>query len=224
MELKEFARKFKSKKLWGNLAAMLVIVILMLLSLRTCADWYTNHGEVVCVPDVYHKQLVDARKLIEDNDLEVIVVDSGYDKKLPADCILDQKPAAGSKVKPGRVVYLVVNSSSSPTASLPDIIENCSYREAQAKLVALGFKVGMPQFVEGEKDWVYGVLVNGRSVYTGDKISLDQPIVMQIGAGMKDDGLEEITLDDMDDEIEEEILLDDTGVEDVIIEEIEFDE
>ena len=65
-------------------------------------------------------------------------------------------------VKGGRVVYVVINSSHSPMVSLPDIIDNCSYREARAKLMAMGFKVCEPQLVPGEKDWVYGVVSKGR--------------------------------------------------------------
>ena len=52
-----------------------------------------------------------------------------------------------------------------------------------ARLKALGFKVGQPQFVTGEKDWVYGVLVNGKNVAAGEKISVDETLIIQVGRG-----------------------------------------
>ena len=48
----------------------------------------------------------------------------------------------------------------------------------------MGFKVGMPQFVDGEKDWVYGVLVDGQARAAGDRIPVSKTVVIQIGNGM----------------------------------------
>jgi hypothetical protein len=89
-------------------------------------------------------------------------------------------------VKSGRIIYLTVNALKTPTITLPDIIDNSSLREAMAKLTAMGFKLAMPQFVPGEKDWVYGVLVGGKSVVTGSKISVEDSLVIQVGNGMRD--------------------------------------
>ena len=89
-------------------------------------------------------------------------------------------------MKSGRIIYLTVNALKTPTITLPDIIDNSSLREAMAKLTAMGFKLAMPQFVPGEKDWVYGVLVGGKSVVTGAKISVEDSLVIQVGNGMRD--------------------------------------
>ena len=89
-------------------------------------------------------------------------------------------------VKSGHVIYLTLNALTTPTLTLPDIVDNSSLREAMAKLTALGFKVAMPQFVPGEKDWVYGVLVRGKNVNSGDKISVEDSVVIQVGNGMRD--------------------------------------
>ena len=50
----------------------------------------------------------------------------------------------------------------------------------------MGFKLGMPKFVSGEKDWVYGVIVNGKSVVAGDKISVEDSVYIQVGNGLRD--------------------------------------
>jgi beta-lactam-binding protein with PASTA domain len=86
-------------------------------------------------------------------------------------------------VKQGHVVYVTVNSPSSPTFAIPDVVDNSSYREAEAKLMALGFKLQPPQYVSGEKDWVYGILCRGRKVSTGDYVSIESPLTLLIGSG-----------------------------------------
>ena len=66
------------------------------------------------------------------------------------------------------------------------MVDNSSYREAEAKLTALGFKLLPPQYVSGEKDWVYGILCKGRRVSTGDHVSIEAPLTLMIGSGEYD--------------------------------------
>ena len=49
----------------------------------------------------------------------------------------------------------------------------------------MGFKVGFPEYIPGEKDWVYGVLVNGKLAQAGDRIPNDAVIVLQVGDGTR---------------------------------------
>ena len=130
-------------------------------------DAYTHHGEFVEVPKIEGMVYERARALIEERGLNLMVTDSGYNKRLPANSILVQNPGSGLKVKEGHTIYVTVNSPSSPSFAIPDVIDNSSFREAEAKLTAIGFKLQPPQQVEGEKDWVYGILCRGRRVSTG---------------------------------------------------------
>ncbi len=183
---------------------MMVVVGLLIFGVKYALDVYTRHGEVVSVPDVRGKSFADARHLLMSMGLNVVVSDTGYVKSFPADCILEQTPEAKSEVKMGRTITVIINAAHSPTLALPDIVDNSSLREATAKLRAMGFKVGAPQYVPGEKDWVYGVLVRGRQVDAGDRISVEDVLVIQTGNGMRDeaDSVEYVDADDM--EIEEE--------------------
>lgn len=183
MKVREFFGKFFSKFLIGNLLAMLLVVIAIMFGVKYGLEWYTHHGEGIEVPKIEGKLYRDARAIIEENKLNIIVSDSGYNKRLPADCILAQNPGPGTKVKEGHTVYVTVNSPSSPSFTIPDVVDNSSYREAEAKLMALGFKLLPPKYVTGEKDWVYGILCNGRRVSTGDHISIDKPLTLMIGNG-----------------------------------------
>ena len=187
MKSSEFAAKFKSRYLWGNLIAMALVVVVVIVGVWFGLSIYTHHGESVSIPNLRGKSFGDASQILSNLGLGIEVSDTGYVKSLPPDCVLGQSPDAGEDVKTGRVIYVTINSTHSPTITLPDIIDNSSLREAMAKLTAMGFKVGEPQFVSGEKDWVYGVLVNGRHVETGDRISVEDRLVIQVGNGMRDD-------------------------------------
>ena len=185
MDIKETLR---SRYLWINLAAMAVVVLLLCVAVYYGIGVYTHHGEEISIPDVRHKSYDDAATILENLGMEVEVSDTGYVKTLPPDFVLEQSLRPGTKVKSGRVVYLVINSSSTPTLTIPDVIDNSSYREARAKLEAMGFKVGMPNRIPGEKDWVYGIRVRGMNVTAGQKVSIEDVLVLQVGDGMIDSG------------------------------------
>ena len=183
MRTKEFFGKFCSKFLFWNLIAMALVVILLVVGVNYGLDWYTHHGESIRVPNIEGMRITKAREMMEERGLEIVVTDSGYNKRLPADCVLTQSPGAGLTVKSGHTIYVTINSSNSPSVAIPDVVDNCSYREAEAKLISLGFKVLPPQYVTGEKDWVYGVSCNGRKVSTGERISIEQPLTLLVGSG-----------------------------------------
>lgn len=183
MKTKEFFGKFCSKFLIWNLIAMALVVILLVVGVNYGLDWYTHHGESIRVPNIEGVRITKAREMMEECGLEIVVTDSGYNKRLPADCVLTQSPGAGLTVKSGHTIYVTINSSNSPSVAIPDVVDNCSYREAEAKLISLGFKVLPPQYVTGEKDWVYGVSCNGRKVSTGERISIEQPLTLLVGSG-----------------------------------------
>lgn len=187
MESKEFFGKFRSKYLWGNLLAMALTVVLLCVGVKYGLDIYTHHGEGVPVPNLTGMSFNSAANLLDRNELRIVVSDSGYNKKLPADCILAQSPGEGTSVKKGHTIYVTVNSPSSPTVAIPDIIDNSSVREATAKLSALGFKLLEPKVVTGEKDWVYGILCRGRRLSAGDRISIELPLTLMIGNGGYED-------------------------------------
>ena len=185
MTVSEFIGKFKSGYLWGNLAAMVAVVVLLAFGFRAAVGIYTHHGESIAVPGLIHKNGADAEHILNELGLKMEVTDTGYVKTLPPGCILEQSPAPGARVKSGHVIRVTINATSSPTITLPDVIDNCSLREAMAKLTAMGFKLGQPEFIAGEKDWVYGILVKGRHVASGDKIPVDDVLIIQVGNGMR---------------------------------------
>lgn len=187
MKTRQFFGKFLSLYLWGNLLAMALVVVGLCFGVKYGLELYTHHGEGIKVPKLVNMTCDNARLLLAQNGLELVVTDSGYNKRLPADCILAQSPGEGMEVKAGHVIYVTVNSPSSPSFAIPDLIDNSSYREAEAKLRALGFKLLPPKRILGERDWVYGIISRGRHVSTGEHVSIGDPLTLLIGNGQYGD-------------------------------------
>lgn len=179
-------RKFFSLYVWGNLYAMLLVLAILGVGVKYGIDAYTHNGESIVVPNFVHKQFDEASDMADKIGLTIEVNDTGYVKELPPDCILEQSPVPGKRIKSTHVVYVTINAATAPTLELPDLIDNSSYREAQAKLLSMGFKVGDPQYRPGERDWVYGITVNGRQLHTGDRIPKDATLIIQVGDGTRD--------------------------------------
>ena len=181
MSFQDFRKKLFGPYVCWNLAAMLLVGIALCVGLWIWMMRYTMHGESVEVPEVKGMMLSDAEYALDELRLIMVIVDSAYVRGQPAGIVLEQKPAPGSKVKSGREIYLTVNRKQSPTNIIPDIAGNCSRREAEARLRSLGFKIGPMEFVPGDPDWVVALKVNGREVYTGERVPVDAPVVLVIG-------------------------------------------
>lgn len=180
------------RKLFGNyivrhLMAMVLVVILLCVGVGFGLDAYTHHGEGIVVPDLKGMTYEKAYALLDEKGLAIVVNDSGYNKQLPANSVLAQTPAFGQKVKQGHIIYVTVNSPHSPTFAIPDIVDNSSLREAEARLMAMGFRLTAPQLIDGENDWVYGILCQGRRISNGDRIPIDYPLTLMVGKGTFDD-------------------------------------
>ena len=79
------------------------------------------------------------------------------------------------------VIYVTINAASAPSLVIPDIIDNNSLREAQAQLLSMALRSVNQNIIPGEKDWIYGILVNGKHVQAGDRVPSDAVIVLQVG-------------------------------------------
>lgn len=80
--------------------------------------WYTDHGEYISVPDLQGMTLEEAVASLEERDLQVLVIDSIYDKKAKPGTVLEQSPAPESQVKEGRQVFLTIYRNTRPMERL----------------------------------------------------------------------------------------------------------
>lgn len=181
ISLKDFFSFKNNRAFWLNLIAMPVVVIAVILGVLHWLDVYTHHGESIIVPNVNGLPVKEAQNEFSKKNLRVEIVDSNYVKGILAGAVLEQRPAAGSKVKIGRTIYLTINTGEAPKVTIPDIIDNSSFRQAEARLRALGFKLTEPEYIEGEKDWIYGVKYNGKELTSGEKIPREAVLTLCVG-------------------------------------------
>ncbi len=183
MTIKEFFGKLTSKIIWVNLLAMFLTIAAIAVGVWIWLGRYTMHGVEIAVPNVKGMRVYDARRTLERQGLVAVVTDSGYNRTLPSGTVLEQAPESDSQVKPGREIFLTINTTHTPTLPMPDIADNSSLREAEARLTAMGFKLGPCEYVDGERDWVYGVKYRGKNVFGGDRIPIDAELTLQAGSG-----------------------------------------
>ena len=98
---------------------------------------YVGSDVSVAVPDVRELPIEEARLRLEQMDLRVEVESSRYNPQLPRDVVVDQNPAANRRVKPGRRIYLTINTGASPEATIPAVV-GISLNEAINRLNAAG--------------------------------------------------------------------------------------
>ena len=195
MTIKEFFSFKTNKFFWLNIVAMIVVMVVMIFGVLKWLDIHTHHGESVVVPDVKGMTVEEATKMFRNHGLVYVISDTKYVKDKAAGIILELKPGAGEKVKEGRTVYLTVNTLDVPLRAIPDVADNSSLRQAQAKLLNAGFKLNQVQLVNGEKDWVYGVKYQGRQLAAGEKIPLGASLTLMVGDGSGDMSEEEDSVD-----------------------------
>ena len=218
-----FFRKLFCTYVLGHITAIAIVIALLCIGVKYGAAYYTHHGESIVVPNVVGMQLADAEKKMAEAGLELVVQDTNYVKTLPPDCVLEQTPGKGKRIKSPHAVYVTINAATPPALVMPDLADNSSYREARATLLSMGFKTVEVQYTPGEKDWVYAVIVGGRQVESGERISADAVIVLRVGDGMRlpSDTIASGMQDDEYEEVEEEVP---TYEEDYEIIEIPIDE
>ena len=186
--MKEFLKSLFSWKVTLNIWVMILLFCGIVVGSYFSLGAYTHHGEKVVVPNVCKKIFKNAKNELHKLGLEIQVSDTVYLKHLPADLIMEQTPVGGKKVKPGRIIYVVINAGHSPRRIVPDIVDNSSAREAKAMLEALGFHSVEIQYGPGEKDWVVDMISNGKHVLAGDELAVDAHLVLIVGDGTRDLG------------------------------------
>ncbi len=195
MTIKEFFSFKTNKFFWLNIVAMIVVAVVMIFGVLRWLDVYTHHGETVVVPDVKGMTVKEAAKMFRNHGLVYVISDTRYVKDKAAGIILELKPEVGEKVKEGRTIYLTVNTLDVPLRVIPDVADNSSLRQAQAKLLNAGFKLNQIELVNGEKDWVYGVKYQGRQLTAGEKIPMGSSLTLMVGDGSGDMSVEEDSVD-----------------------------
>lgn len=123
---------------------LLVLLIAMLLGYLLVDRWimpsYTRHGVVQYVPDVRQLSYEQAAQILQAQGLRPERSPTRrFRPDVPVETVLDQTPPPQAAVKPGRRVYLTVNTGRNLMITVPSVI-GMSLREAVNRLNALGLR------------------------------------------------------------------------------------
>ena len=100
---------------------------------------YVGYDEFVTVPDVHELPIEDATLKLESMDFSVEVESGRFNPQIPRDVVVDQNPKANFQVKPGRRVYLTINTGATPESTVPKL-DGISLKEALNRLHAAGLR------------------------------------------------------------------------------------
>lgn len=130
----------RRNRLATHLAAIAALLVVLALAAHFVMQLGTRHGARRTVPDLAGIRLDDARRLAERCDLRLVVNDSLHVPAYEGGIVLDQLPERGIEVKPGRAVYVTINSFRQKRVPVPYVAAR-SLRQAKNMLEIAGLEI-----------------------------------------------------------------------------------
>lgn len=173
-----------SKTFLKNLAVAFGFLLLIFITLSISLRVYTHHGKAIIVPDVRGLSIDQASKLLTQSELRFVISDSIYSDTIPKGAVAEQIPKAGSKVKKNRKLFLILNSTTARSVSMPNL-SDLSVRYAKSILESSGLKSGQIIYVYSEfKNLVIGQHFNGMEIPTGTQIEAGSSVDLLVANGL----------------------------------------
>ncbi len=138
--IKKTYELFRTSPVLRTLVAIVVAIALMLIVAHYLMQLGTRHGSRCSVPDFTGISIGDAEHLAKKHDLEIIVNDSLYVPVYDGGIVLEQNPNAEVAVKPGRKIYVTINSFAQKSVKIP-YVTGYSLRQAKNNLEIAGLEI-----------------------------------------------------------------------------------
>lgn len=167
---------------WGGLVLLAVLAFgAYLLFDDVIMPEYTRYGVSVTVPEVAGVPLEKARDRLEERDLRVETLKETFNPAVERGAVIEQNPRGGRSVKPGRRVYLTVNSGEETLVQVPSVVD-ASLREAKNRLQAVGLTVG--EVREDSIPSPYANTVTRQRPAAGDSLTQGTPVSLWYSTGL----------------------------------------
>ncbi len=135
-----FLARLKQYPLLYNLICIAAIILAMAVVAHLVMQLGTRHGSRCTVPDFAGIRLDEAQRLAEKHDLKLHINDSLFVPAYEGGIVLDQLPEGGVEVKPGRTVYITINSFREKMVPVP-YVAGRSLRQAKNMLEIAGLEI-----------------------------------------------------------------------------------
>lgn len=180
---KDFLRKTIIVLSQFVLAGLLVLFIVLLT--MALLNKYTNHGKEFAAPYLINSTLNEITSNSNYSNIEIVVVDSVYNKNYEPGIVLQQMPKSGSAIKPGRKIYVVVSSVSPGMTSMPNLID-VTVRQAISTLETSGLILGEITYQASfDKDAVQAQTYKGENIEPGVMLHKGSVIDLTVSAGLE---------------------------------------
>jgi beta-lactam-binding protein with PASTA domain len=164
----------------------LVILFYLVLVFATVLylDLATNHGEKIAVPNFVGMNGEEAKKKIEELDLQYQILDSIYNPKMPEGTVLEQlvEPTGLSKVhvKSGRIIGLRLTKRTQ-MVEMPSLVhKQLQFAESILEQRGLRFSIQYRSTSEANGS-VLDQLFRGRRIKEGDRIPIGAVVTLIVG-------------------------------------------
>lgn len=137
---KSLFRRLRAQPLLWNIVVILAIILALAIAAHILMQVGTRHGARRTVPDFAGFPIEKAREIARKYNLRIHVNDSLFVPAYDGGIILDQLPEGGVEVKPGRTVYVTINSFRQKIVDIPYVADR-SLRQAKNMLEIAGLGI-----------------------------------------------------------------------------------
>lgn len=182
---------FKQHPVLANMVIIILVAVIGLFIIFISLNIFTRHGEWESVPEVENLSFTNAIKILHENGFRTDIRDSVFKEDINPGYVVEQFPKAGSKVKPGRKIFLYINAVHpreyiiDPDNSMPgEALKGYSLRQGLAKLEELGFKKVNIVKIPGDNDRIIRILSNGKTISKMEKVPVTSLITLEVYDGL----------------------------------------
>ncbi|MEN8117456.1 MAG: PASTA domain-containing protein [Bacteroidota bacterium] len=175
------AKFLVSRTFIRHLAIAAILVVLLVFLTLKALKFYTHHGVSYPVPDFTELTVEEAEIIANPSRLKIAITDSVYQADAKPGTIVDQVPAANSKVKQNRSIFVTINSTQPEKVTLPKLTD-ISFRQAKVLIENCGLIINNISYQPSEyHDLVLMVEQDSVEVYEGEQLVIGSSIDLTIG-------------------------------------------
>ncbi len=160
--------------------AVAIVLVLIFITLKGL-EMYTRHGQSHPVPDFSGMSQPEAKKIAQNSNMRIEIIDSVFVDDAPPGVIVDQLPEPGHGIKQDRTIFVSINSTQPETVTVPQLTD-ISFRQAQVLIENSGLQIGHIMYRPSQfNNLVLEVQVDSQIVRTGQKLPKNSNIDLVIG-------------------------------------------
>lgn len=162
-----------------------IVLLLAILALAAyIAMWIgTRHSARRTVPTFVGLLVEEAEEAATEEDLVIVVNDSLFIPEYPGGAVLDQLPRAGAVVKPGRKIYVTLNSFRQRMVDVP-YVAGRSLRHATNMLESAGLGIERIEYTRDlATNYVLAQYVGDKKVLENSKVRAEKGtgVILKVG-------------------------------------------